>query len=460
MKFSEVCQSALVKLLFIEAWAAYTLSMQPTTLELIATIVFAIAILHTFSVGYFQKWAHKYPSGSIGENLCHILGEVEAVFGLWAAIFLAAYSFLEGFAAYEGHHAVSGALHYLESQNFTEPLFVFVIMCMAGTRPVVLLAEKCIEWASKTLPLPGKMSFYISALVIGPLLGSFITEPAAMTVTAMILLHLFFKHPMSDRFKYATIGLLFVNVSVGGTLTHFAAPPVLMVASKYGWGVEHMIMNFGWKAMVAIVSSTALYAFIFRKELSQPLQHHKSAKGLMRPPWWMYALHLIFLAAVVLTAHHSVFFIGLFLFFIGFVSVTKEYQDELKLKESLMVGFFLGGLVVLGSMQKWWLQELLVSMSDLALYFGATGLTAITDNAALTYLGSLVELSDTAKYYLVAGAVSGGGLTVIANAPNPAGYGILKETFKDGVISPLSLFLAAVPPTIIVCLCYLFLPSF
>ena len=149
-----------------------------------------------------------------------------------------------------------------------------------------------------------------------------------------------------------------------------------------------------------------------------------------------------------------------FLFFVGFVNVTKEYQDELKIKESLMVGFFLAGLVVLGTMQKWWLQEALQRMGDLVLYFGATGLTAITDNAALTYLGSLVELSDTAKYYLVAGAVSGGGLTVIANAPNPAGYGILKDTFKGDSISPLSLFLAALPPTIIVCLCYVFLPSF
>jgi hypothetical protein len=58
------------------------------------------------------------------------------------------------------------------------------------------------------------------------------------------------------------------------------------------------------------------------------------------------------------------------------------------------------------------------------MYFGATALTAITDNAALTYLGSLVEgVSDQLKYALVAGAVSGGGLTVIANAPNPAGAG-------------------------------------
>jgi di/tricarboxylate transporter len=72
----------------------------------------------------------------------------------------------------------------------------------------------------------------------------------------------------------------------------------------------------------------------------------------------------------------------------------------------------------------------------------------------------LVELSDSAKYSLVAGAVSGGGLTVIANAPNPAGYGILKDSFTDSAISPVGLFLAALLPTIIVMICFLFLPSF
>src|SRR5690606_21451062 len=97
---------------------------------------------------------------------------------------------------------------------------------------------------------------------------------------------------------------------------------------------------------------------------------------------------------VVATAHHMVVFFGLFLFFLGFTAVTQDYQDErVKLKESLLVGFFLGGLVILGAEQKWWLQPLLASLDTLPLYLGATALTGITDNAALTYLGSLVELS-------------------------------------------------------------------
>jgi Na+/H+ antiporter NhaD/arsenite permease-like protein len=88
-------------------------------------------------------------------------------------------------------------------------------------------------------------------------------------------------------------------------------------------------------------------------------------------------------------------------------------------------------------------------MDSTTVYFGATALTAVTDNAALTYLGSLVEgLSDEFKYALVAGAVTGGGLTVIANAPNPAGFAILRGNFEDNTIHPVGLLLAAIPPTL------------
>jgi predicted cation transporter len=425
--------------------------MNPSTLELAATIIFALAVLHTFMVKKFEHMAHHYKEGSMGENFFHFMAEVEAVFGIWALVFMIIYATQKG-----GH----GVIEYLEGLNFTEPGFVFVIMCMAGTRPVIMLSEKMIVLASKLLPLPRKMAFYISAIVLGPLLGSFITEPAAMTVTAIILLNTFFASgKMSNKFKYATIGLLFVNVSIGGTLTHFAAPPVLMVAGKWGWGMGHMAKMFGYKAAISCLISALAVAFYFKSELTGDLEVKKESADLMKPTWWMYVMHILFLAMVVLTAHHMVVFIGLFLFFLGFTTVTKEYQDTIKVKESLMVGFFLAGLVTLGSLQQWWLQPLISALTDQVLYFGATGLTAITDNAALTYLGSLVELSESAKYFLVAGAVTGGGLTVIANAPNPAGFGILKDSFgKDG-ISPGGLFVGALFPTFIAILCFEILPS-
>lgn len=424
--------------------------MNPTTIQVVATAIFAIAIIHTFVVSKFAHMAHHYPEGSIGQGFYHYMAEVEAVFGMWALVFLLIMMALGG---------VSAPVTYLEALNFTEPGFVFVIMAMAGTRPVIKLAEKTIVMLSKLIPLPRKMAFYFTVMVIGPLLGSFITEPAAMTVTAIILLNNFYSKKMSQKFMYATIGLLFVNISIGGTLTHFAAPPVLMVAGKWGWGMSHMALAFGYKAAISCVVSALVIAFMFKSELQGEMTGSSVVETKPLPPGWITFVHVVFLALVVLSAHHMVIFFSLFLFFLGFTTITKQYQDDVQVKASLMVGFFLAGLVVLGSEQKWWLQPLISGISDQVLYFGATALTGITDNAALTYLGSLVELTDSAKYFLVAGAVTGGGLTVIANAPNPAGYGILKDSFGADGISPLGLLKGALFPTFVAILCFELLPT-
>lgn len=421
------------------------------TIQIIGTVLFAVAVMHTFLVKKFETLSHKYPNGSVKAEFFHFLGEVEAVFGMWAFVLVIYITCYTGSA---------NAILYLESLNFTEPAFVFVIMAMAGTRPVIKCAEAIIIFVSRLIPVNGKMSFYISALIVGPLLGSFITEPAAMTVTALILQKNFYSKPdMSLKFKYSTLGLLFVNISIGGTLTHFAAPPVLMVATKWGWGMSHMIGHFGYKAAIAVIVGTLITAMMHKKELSGQFDLRPEDRAdKMHPTWWITTIHLLFLACVVFLAHHMIVFLGLFLFFLGFTKVTQEYQDEIKLKESLLVGFFLAGLVTLGALQAWWLQPLLSGLDTMPLYLGSTALTGITDNAALTYLGSLVEgISDEQKYYLVAGAVAGGGLTVIANAPNPAGFGILKENFGENGISPLGLLKSALMPTALALIAFRFL---
>lgn len=416
---------------------------------LMATIFFALAVLHTFSVKFFQKMSHKYPNGSVGENFYHLLGEVEVVFGIWAGFFILFFMLVAD---------VSKAISYLESRNFTEPVFVFVIMTICASKPILLFAEKVIRLFGKFLPMNKTLGFYIATLVIGPLLGSFITEPAAMTVTALILLHNFYKKNISDQFRYATLGLLFVNISIGGTLTPYAAPPVLMVAAKWNWDLIFMLTNFGWKAVIAIIISTATVAYRFRKELIHISMEKNSADQLISVPGWVTALHLIILSLIVVASHYLILFIGLFLFFLGVASVTKEYQLELKVREALLVGFFLGGLVILGGLQSWWLEPILNRLTALPLYLGSISLTAFTDNAALTYLGSQVSgLSEISKYSLVAGSVVGGGLTVIANAPNPAGYSTLNSSFGLDGINPIRLFLNALIPTITAAICFWFL---
>lgn len=423
--------------------------MNPTSIEIAATALFILAVLHTFAVKYFARWAHKYPPGSIPENVLHFLAETEVVFGLWAAVLFLCIAAIE--------RSLDKAVHYIEGLNFTEPKFVLVVMVVAATRPVVALAEGILNALAHRLPMKQGLAFYVSALAIGPLLGSFITEPAAMTLLAIVLKRRYFDQAISKSLAYATLGLLFVNVSIGGTLTHFAAPPVLMVANTWGWDTQFMLTHFGWRAVLSTTASTAIVALIFRKELMS-VEPVESRSG--RVPAWLTILHLISLAAVVLFAHHPDVFFGVFMLFLGLTTATHEYQDSLKLREGLLVGFFLAGLVTLGSLQEYWLRPLITNLNGSLLFFGATALTAITDNAALTYLGSLVEgLSPELKYALVAGAVTGGGLTVIANAPNPAGVGILQtsKAFGSDGISPLGLMLGAILPTLVAVVCFWFI---
>ena len=410
------------------------MTMTPTTLHLIGTTLFALALVHTFSTAYFERLAHASPHHA---GAWHLLGEVEVVFGVWAMVLVLFMMALAGRQA---------AADYLESRNYTEPMFVFAIMVVAGSRPILVCAMLFVRALASVIPAAGAIGFTFAALAFVPLLGSLITEPAAMTLAALILRERLFGAGISTKLKYAALGTLFVNVSIGGTLTPFAAPPVLMVAGKWGWDTWFMLATFGWKAALAVSVNALAVCLLFRRELAnlatlKPVQ----AEPL---PVLVIAIHVAFLASIVVFAHYPAVFMGLLLAFLGFASAYRKYQSRLMLREALLVAVFLAGLVVLGGQQRWWLQPLLEGMDANTVYFGATVLTAVTDNAALTYLGSLVDgLSDEFKYALVAGAVTGGGLTVIANAPNPAGFAILREYFRDKTINPFGLFVAALAPT-------------
>ena len=419
------------------------LPAQITAPELIATALFAIAVLHTFSTKFFAHLAHTQPRHA---GLWHLLAEVEVVFGFWAFILVAALFWVSGKPA---------AVEYLETRNFTEPMFVFVIMVIAASRPILNTVMAAVQALAAMIPVRRAVAVYFLCLSLVPLLGSFITEPAAMTLAALMLRDGFFRHGLSTRLKYATLGLLFVNISIGGTLTNFAAPPVLMVASKWQWDTLFMLSHFGWKAAFAVVVNALALTWFFRHELAAK-GGSPAGEGAIRIPVSVAMIHVLFLVGVVAFAHHPVVFMGVFLLFLGYAEAYKQYQERLILREGLLVAFFLAGLVVLGGLQQWWLQQALTGVEPTVLYFLATALTAVTDNAALTYLASLVEgVTPEFKYAIVAGAVTGGGLTVIANAPNPAGLAILKGSFDEESVSPLGLLLAALPPTCVAIFAFL-----
>ncbi len=451
--------------------------------NLVATIIFICAIVHTFLAGFFLEMAHKHQDRqkkineergrtahakpqddakddeSFRAHLFHFLGEVEAIFGIWVIALVGAIIYFFGF---------DPAVQYLgHDVNYTEPIFVVVIMAISATRPVVRFAEMIVGKVANLLG-GGPAAWWLSVLTITPLLGSFITEPAAMTISAMLLAKWFYDKNPPHKFAYATLGLLFVNISVGGTLTHFAAPPVLMIAEKWNFGMAYMFNNFGWKAIVGIIIANALYFMAFRKHFAGLANAETDSSKRIRwaeredaIPLAVTLTHLGFLAFTVLTAHYPALFIGGFMFFIGFSQATGHHQNEVSMKSPLLVGFFLAGLVIHGGCQGWWIEPLLMEFQDnsIILIFGSTLLTAFNDNAAITYLASQAPgLGITAKYAVLAGAVTGGGLTVIANAPNPAGQSVLGRYFKGGV-SPAKLAISAIIPTIIMGCCFMLLKS-
>ena len=402
-----------------------------------AAIIFVLALIHTFSTKYFEVLAKRHPNHA---GLFHLLGEVEVVFGFWAFILIALLAVFSG-----GSHAIA----YAESRRYTEPLFVFVIMVVAASRPLLSMVRGSVKSIAKLIPINNILAQVWLSLAMVPLLGSFITEPAAMTLAALMLAPQIFRQGMPEWLKYAALGVLFVNISIGGTLTSYAAPPVLMVASAWQWDSIFMATTFGWRAAIAVFINATAVSYLLSKHLGNMPALNQMPKE-NKIPLTVSFIHVCFLAGVVIFAHHPVIFFGLFLMFLGFTQAYEHYQSPLLLKEGLLVGFFLAGLVVLGGMQQWWLQPIVSDLGPIQLFFGATALTAITDNAALTYLGSLITgMPDEAKYMLMAGAVAGGGLTVIANAPNPAGGSLLKRGFDDGSIGAVQLLMGAIPPTIV-----------
>ncbi|MDR0250704.1 MAG: putative Na+/H+ antiporter [Burkholderiales bacterium] len=417
-----------------------------SVIEIIGTVLFALAVAHTFASSYVSHLSHRFPAHS---GLCHLLGEVEVVFGLWAGV-LITFMF-----AYMGR---ADTLQHISQVRFTEPMFIFVVMVVAASRPITSSVRDAVRWMArwiaKPLPVREALLLYFLTMSVIPLFGSLITEPAAMTLAALMLRDIFLSPTMQKNVKYATLGVLFVNVSIGGVLTPYAAPAILIIASSWDWDLAFMMTTFGWRAALVVVINALVVSYLFRRAIVKEAREPEAGETPI--PLFMRGIHFLFLAGVVYFSHYPEIFIPMLLIFLGLAAAYPQFQNKtMMLRESMMVAFFLGGLVVLGGMQTWWLQPALSGMSPELLYWGTMVLTPFVDNAALTYLASLVQGTDAAfRYSVVAGAVVGGGLTVIANAPNPAGIAILKGCFEDSAVSPLGLFLAAAGPTAVAALIF------
>lgn len=426
-------------------------------LRLVEAGIFFLAIVHIFLAPSLHRLGSRLAERArrpaagrsplaarqeVAAELLLLLGEVEVVFGLWVIPLFWTLVCFKGW---------SGAVERLGlNRDFAEAIFVVAVMTVASSRPILRFLDDLLLRVA-ALGRGSVAACWFSLVTLGALAGSILTEGGAMTVTALLLGKRFFALGPRPALAYATVGLLFANVSIGGSLTHFAAPPVVLAARAWGWGSGYMFFHFGGKAVVATLLGSLIYLAIFRKEFRrlEGLRRRKATEevSVERTPRWITGVHFSFLAWIVFAAGTPALSLGGLLFFLGFLRVTSPFQDEVSLRQAVLVGFFLAGLELLGSRQSWWINPLLERLNETTLLLSSAAIAAFNDNALVTYLATLVPgLEESAKQAVVAGAISSGGLTVIANAPNPAGQALLSRFFPEG-ISPLGLAAGALLPT-------------
>ena len=454
----------------VSLWQEWTQSAQVDYFNLVACGIFLAAVIHAFLVfkisAYAKKWDETHansfsqsPRKKLISQILHLLSEVEIVFVLWAVVLLLALILNpeKGWGVmiqYLWGGDINGPAT-ARSSKFIEPIFVAVVMVVASTKPVLDFTSFLLNRLVKIFGGTTAAAWFV-ILTIGPILGSLITEPAAMTIAALLLASQFYVYKPSVSLSYATLALLFVNTSVGGSLTHFAAPPIVMVAGHWGWGLVEVFNQFGLASIFTILISNTVYFLFFRKELLS-FKNNSEAVSTLQSPSWLILMHLSFIAGfVVLLANHQLTSIWiLFFVFLILLKLTRSLQQPIAWRSPILVGLFLAGLVILGGLQSWWIAPILVRLDEVTLMISTIVLSAFNDNATIAYLAAQVPmLSENTsaaaglRQAVIAGALAGGGMTVIANAPNLAGQTLLSKFFEGGV-SPLRLAIWALFPTII-----------
>ncbi len=419
--------------------------------------IFIAAIVHTLMANHFislservAKEHAKREKGTVSflAEVLHFLGEIEIVFALWVIPLVLVIT------AYFGWQDV---LSYLNTRTYTEPFFIVVVMSLASTRPIVRLAERGIHSLAKFFG-DTPTSWWLAILTIAPLIGSFITEAAAMTIATLLLKDKIYEHSPSKKLAYGTMGLMFVSFSVGGVLTNYATPPAITLSNCWGWTAGKFFTQFGWRVIVGLIIVNALYFFFLRRDLKALKPPKQKKQTEKRIPIWVTLAHLFFLVWTIVMAHYPPIFMGSYLFFLGFHQATRHHQYELNLRRPLMVGLFLAGLVIHAGFQEWWIEPLIGNLGYGAMMLAGAALTAVNENTTVAFLACLLDdLGPKVQYAITAGLVAGGGLTIMAHAPNPAGQALLRRYFRKG-ISPWNVFLAALIPTLIFLAIFYFFP--
>ena len=416
-------------------------------------VIFFLAIAHTFLTPQIHAWAGNLKMMQIAHpyhwrfyyflsELLHLNSEIEVIFGLWLLPLFVWASLFTDWAAIQ---------EYIVGRDYTFALYIMVIIVVIGSRPIISFAERVLEFIAR-IGRDSAGAWWLTIMTVGPLLGSLLKEPGAMALSAILLSKKFYPYRPSRAFQYATLGLLFANISVGGLLSPYSSRALFFAAKSWGWDTHYMFTHFGWKLLIGIVLINSFYYCLFRKNFKEsfPKKLPALAKGeeSVPTPFWITIIHLAFVISISVYSLHAAIFIGIFIVFLGFHQVTRFYQSKLHIKQAALVGFFFVSLILHGELQGFWMVPLLRDFGEHVMVGGGFLLSAFTDNAIVNYLAvQIPSFTPRAQYLLVAAAMSAGGLTAIANVANPIGLTILRPSFHEE-ISLFKLFLGGLFPSL------------
>ncbi|WP_348663117.1 putative Na+/H+ antiporter [Chlamydia vaughanii] len=417
-----------------------------------AAILFFCSILHTFLTPWLysqcQLCQHKkmiFPERWKKylwlSEFYRLVSRVELVFVLWAAPLFLWFLYSEGYKVTMG---------YFNSRNYVFSLFIVIMLILLESRPIVYFSERIFSNIAKI----GRQSprcWWWTLMIACPLSSIFLKETGAMIIAATLLARNFYKFSPSPRFAYATMGLLFSNISIGGLTSGLSSRALFIILPSVRWGNSFILKYFCWKSIIAMLISTTIYYLIFRKEFDNfPKVVTNPSMMNERVPKWIICVHIILVGSVIFARSIPLLMAAILIFYLGFQKFTIFYQHSIRTAKVCFVGLFYAGLVIFGELQEWWVLEIMHRMSDFGYLITSYTLSIFLDNALVNYLvHNLPVATDCFLYLVIAGCMSAGGLTIISNMPNIVGYLIIRPTFPSSSVSLGWLFLSALGPSII-----------
>lgn len=429
-------------------------------LQVGASALFFCAIIHIFLTPWLGRlhrlYQHKkmmfpgrWKQYLLLSECFGFLNKIELVFIVWAVPLFVIFVCCEGYRV---------AMAYFNSRNYVSSLFIMIMLIFLESRPIECLSERIFSNIAK-LGYQSPKCWWWTIMLFAPLSTFFLKETGAMIIGATLLAKHFYRFYPSSRFGYATLGLLFSNISIGGLLTAFSSRALFIILPSVKWGNEIVIKHFCWKAVLSMLISTTIYYFVFKKEFhSFPRSVVNKAVVEDDIPYWVILVHIVLVGLLISTNTIPLFMMAILIFYLGFQRFTIFYQHSINISKTCCVGLFYAGLVIFGELQEWWVLELMHRMSDFGYMLTSYGLSIFLDNALVNYLvHNLPVATDCYLYLVITGCMSAGGLTIISNMPNIVGYLIIKPAFQVPSFSMWRLFISAAVPSVLALLVFWFL---